>query len=179
MSIRGEMTEWAREVLADPAMVILDTETTGLRGYCCEIAVFDGEQFLLNTLVNPLAPVEPRAREIHQISDAELSAAPVFADICPDLDKILSERRVIVYDAEFDSAVINRELERLGQSPLLYWCHPRSARRVMPGSWECAMRGYSDWYYDMEGARFVKLNGGHRAGEDCKAVISRLQEMAS
>jgi hypothetical protein len=33
--------EWAREVLADPRTVILDTETTGLRGYCCEVAVCD------------------------------------------------------------------------------------------------------------------------------------------
>lgn len=60
-------TEWARAALTDPRAVILDTETTDLHGFICDIAIIrasDGE-VVLNTLVNPCVPIEPGARVIH------------------------------------------------------------------------------------------------------------------
>lgn len=163
--IRSKTTAWAAEVLADPRTAVLDTETTGLHGYVCEIAVVGKDGPLLSTLVNPRAPVEPGARNVHGITDAELVDAPVFADIWPQLEKLLSERRVIIWNAEFDIAVINRELGRLNLPAIALT--------------ECAMRQYSDWYWGMEDGRFMRLNGGHRAGEDCAAVFKRLEEMAA
>ena len=167
--MKADHEDWAREVLADPRTVVLDTETTGLYGYTCEIAVLDGKgEFLLNTLVNPQAPVEPGARRVHGITDEELASAPVFSDVWPKLAPILTGRRIVVWNAEFDSAVIRREVHRLfGDVSGNDW----------PSSWECAMRHYSDWYWDMDDARFMRLNGGHRAGEDCAAVYERLKEM--
>jgi len=163
--IRAKAAAWAAEVLADPRTAVLDTETTGLRGYICEVAVIGREGPLLSTLVNPQVPVEPGARNVHRITDAELTVAPVFADVWPQLEKLLSERRIIIWNAEFDIAVINRELKRLGL--------PAIAQT------EDAMRQYSDWHWGMEDGRFVRLNGGHRAGEDCAAVFERLAEMVA
>ena len=42
-SMKADHEDWAREVLADPKTVVLDTETTGLKGYVCEIAILDGK----------------------------------------------------------------------------------------------------------------------------------------
>lgn len=162
---RSDHEAWARNVLADPKTAVLDTETTGLYGYICEISVFDGEKFLLDTLVNPLAPIEPGAQRIHGLDAGTLTGAVTFTDLWADLSLILASRRIIVWNADFDSAVIRRELARNGATATdLYW--------------ECAMRHYSDWYRDMDDARFMRLNGGHRAGEDCKAVFDRLREMS-
>lgn len=163
---RSDHAAWAREVLADPRTAVLDTETTGLRGYACEVSVYDGSAFLIDTLVNPGVPIEAGAQNVHGLSAEKLADAPPFGEIWEQLDKIIAARRIIVWNADFDSAVIRREIMRL--------------RVAMPSlRWECAMRHYSDWYDDMDDARFKKLDGGHRAGEDCKAVFERLREMAS
>ena len=165
MSARAIEESWAADVLADPRTAVLDTETTGLYGYACEITVMapDGG-LLLNTLINPQAAVEAGARRVHGITDEELSKAPVFADVWPELEAIFDKRRIIIWNAEFDIGVINRELARLGKRAIALT--------------ECAMRHYSDWYWDMDDARWVRLNGGHRAAADCATVYGRLREMA-
>jgi DNA polymerase III epsilon subunit-like protein len=163
--MRSDHEAWAREVLADPRAVVLDTETTGLYGYICELSVFDGKTFPIDTLVNPLAPIEPGAARVHGLTASTVADAPGFGQVWPALSGLLADRRVIAWNAEFDSGVIRRELARL-------------AVDAPPLAWECAMRHYSDWYADMDDARYMRLNGGHRAGQDCMAVFDRLREMA-
>jgi DNA polymerase III epsilon subunit-like protein len=163
---RTDHQAWAREVLADPKTAVLDTETTGLRGYVCEVSVYDGNGFLVDTLVNPQAPIERGAQNVHGLSAEMLATAPKFGEIWEELDKVIAARRIIVWNASFDSTVIRREVQRLG------------GMAVPSLLWECAMQHYSDWYQDMDDAKYMRLNGGHRAGEDCKAVFDRLREMA-
>lgn len=164
MSVRDDNAKWAREVLADPRTAVLDTETTGLRGYTCEISVFDGQAMLLDTLVDPQTPVEAGAARVHGLTAEKLAGSPVFGNLTGLLASLLADRRIIVWNAEFDAGVIRREYARLGQEcPAL--------------PWECAMIRYSDWLFDMEDARYQRLNGGHRAGDDCRAVFARLREM--
>jgi DNA polymerase III alpha subunit (gram-positive type) len=168
--MRTEMEAWAREVLADPKTAVLDTETTGLHGYVCEISVYEAGGALLDTLVNPQAPIELGAQRIHGLTAEKLATARPFGEIWPMLESLLADRRIVVWNAEFDSAVIRRELERLKAG--------EAAIQLALG-WECAMRAYSDWYWDEPDARFMRLNGGHRAAEDCRAVFTRLREMAA
>lgn len=164
--MRKEMHDWAAEVLADPTTAVLDTETTGLHGYICELSIYEASGALLDTLINPQAPVEPGAERIHGLTAEKLASARTFGDIWPQLESILAGRRIIVWNADFDRAVLRRELARLGA-------------QMPAATWECAMRAYSDWYWDAPDSRFMKLNGGHRAGEDCRAVFTRLREMAA
>jgi DNA polymerase III epsilon subunit-like protein len=144
---------------------VLDTETTGLRGFACEVSVYDGSEFPIDTLVNPKALIEAGAQKVHGLTAEMLAGSPEFGEIWGALGQVIADRRVIVWNASFDSGVIRREVERLGLP-------------VPPMPWECAMARYSDWYYDERNSRFMRLNGGHRAGEDCKAVFDRLREMA-
>lgn len=58
----AELEEWAREVLADPDTVILDTETTGLEddARIVDLAVLTvAGDVLVNTLVDPGEPIPP------------------------------------------------------------------------------------------------------------------------
>ena len=165
--------EWAAEVLADPRTVVLDTETTGLRGYICELSILDPTgTFLFDRILNPEAVVEAGARDVHGITDEEIAGAPTFAYAWPAIKQSLTGRRVIVYNADFDNAVFRRELHR----------REIDAPAIVTG-WECAMRRYAQWrgeWDDYHGHyRWQRLNGGHRAGEDCKAVYDRLREMAA
>src|SRR5579862_3701990 len=78
-------SRWAAEVLADPAAVVLDTETTGLgEDYIVEIAVLDtAGRTLLDTLVNAQVPIPAEASAIHGIEDQDVAGSPVFAGIWP------------------------------------------------------------------------------------------------
>lgn len=168
MDVKKMGTAWARGVLADPRTAVLDTETTGLEGYACEISLLavDGTR-LLDTLLNPLVPIEPGAQAIHGLSAEKLATEPTFAVVWPKLAPFIESRRIIVYNASFDSKVIMRELARIGALP------------PAPPKWECAMIGYSNWRAGQYDARWLKLNGGHRAADDCLATIECLREMAN
>src|SRR5260370_25669579 len=119
----SEHENWAREVLADPRTAVLDTETTGLHGYACEISVYDGKAFLLDTLVNPEAPIEPGTQRIHGLTAEKLADAPALGKVWPALDGILASRRISGGNAEFDSGVIHRERAR-----------PQMSRPPLPGA---------------------------------------------
>jgi DNA polymerase III epsilon subunit-like protein len=150
---------------------VLDTETTDLEGYACDIAVLDmSGVVLLDTILNAAAPVNPQARAAHGITDEQMAAAPKFAAIWPQLRNILHDRRIVTWNAPFDMSIVRRDVLRIGEpDPAL--------------TWECAMRWHAQWVGDWDEHhqhwRWSRLNGGHRAASDCRAVIERLKEMAN
>lgn len=103
--------EWARRMLASDAL-ILDTETTDLHGYVCEIGIIRMDGTLVyEQLINPQTP--NRASHIHGITDAMVWSMPTFADIELELRRLLHGRTVVVYNAMYDSGVLEREIQRL------------------------------------------------------------------
>jgi hypothetical protein len=175
---RAAAAEWARAALADDRAVILDTETTDLRGYIVDIAIIratDGE-VLMNTLVDPCTPIHPEAFAVHGIQDADVVEAPTFAGLWPELRVQLEGRRVLVYNASYDAGRIGAELDRTT------FVGPQSLREQL-GTWECIMLQHAQWvgeWNDYHGNyRWHKLTGGdHRALGDCRAARARLIEMA-
>lgn len=182
---RAAAAEWARAALADDRAVILDTETTDLRGYIVDIAIIratDGE-VLVNTLLNPDRPIEPGARAVHGISDADVAGAPTFEAIWPWLIGKIAGRRVLVYNAEYDRARLQQEMNRRILTAAAV--DGRDLRGELPdlGTWECIMLQHAQWvgeWNDYHGNyRWHKLTGGdHRALGDCRAARARLIEMA-
>lgn len=195
---RADAASWAAEVLADPAAVVLDTETTGLDGaYLVEIAIVAGDgRVLLESLVNPGVPIPAEVIEIHGITDNMVRDAPTFAELLPRIEAALTGRRVVIYNAEFDKGIIHAELCRL-------WCGPDAHRDWnAPGRWEaeqacrdrldawtsrvparieCAMEEHSRWFGEWhpywQDYTWQRLGGGHRAAGDCRAVLDRLRQM--
>lgn len=200
--------QWARKALEDPACVVLDTETTGLHDSArvVEIAVLgiDGT-VLLDSLVNPQVPVPVEATHIHGITDAMVATAPTFSDLLVPLTSALHGRKVVIYNRDFDKRRLAIELHHHYSARYVNLEKPRNGRRrVHPAArawlaaqaWEdCAMQAYAEWYgdwtWDYEARddeplyrqgdyRWQKLPGaGHRAADDCRAVIEVLKEMAS
>lgn len=172
---------WARSIMDDRRAVFLDTETTGL-GKSAEIvdlAVVDvSGEILIDTLVRPSIRIPPEATAIHRIRDADVVHAPGWRDIAAEMYALLSERIVVVYNANFDRAMIWQCCERWGTA----WCE---------SDWRCAMRAYaayrSQWLAGKQRPRWYKLPdaalsfgiapGGHRARADaevCRAVVAAM-----
>ncbi len=129
---RREVCRWAYQLLRRTDWVLIDTETTGLSGVVCEIAVVAGDgTILFHSLVNPECLVSEKARGIHGISDEELATAPTLPEIWPQLQEALRDRVILVaYNASFDRA-------RLAQSAGHYHLQD------LTQEWECAMEAYA------------------------------------
>jgi hypothetical protein len=179
---------WAADALADPDVVVLDTETTGVHDTACVVdlaVVTSAGEVLLNTLVNPGpgVPIPSAATDVHGITDAMVDGAPAFAEILPALTAALAGRRVLIYNAPYDTGVLRWELTRhydvLGDP-----APAESAAAWLAGlAVDDVMVPYSDWVgewddYHQEN-RWQPLGGDHRALGGCRAVLRRLAEMSA
>ncbi len=100
-----------------PRAVFLDTETTGLGpgDEIIEIAVVDHQGVvLLDTLLSPTVPVSAGAIEVHGLQDADLLRFPSFPDILPQLAAILRDHVVVIYNADFDIAMLEQTARAYG-----------------------------------------------------------------
>lgn len=163
------VARWARDMLIPGAAVILDTETTGLPGRVCELAVIDAAtgETLLNTLVNPGVPIEPEAQAVHGISDEAVAGAPTFDQVWPALLEVTKGRTVLAYNSDFDQDVVCGHAEALGLDP------GRLARRK---TWGCIMVNRTAWLRQW---KWVRLDGGHRALGDTLKARDVLLEMTA
>uniref|UniRef100_UPI003F4990CA exonuclease domain-containing protein n=1 Tax=Amycolatopsis sp. CA-096443 TaxID=3239919 RepID=UPI003F4990CA len=192
---RASAAAWAAGALADPALVVLDTETTGLLdgpdpAHTVEITVLDrDETALLDTLVHPMMPIPASATAIHGITDAMVAEAPTFSEILPELTRVLAGRRVVIYNQGFDRGILARDLDRhhRAHNPITdpdawYYRHPEAERWMETLRTECAMQRYAAWFGDWSDYHgsytWQPLGGGHRAHGDCVATLAALRRMA-
>ncbi|MEU6965135.1 3'-5' exonuclease [Streptomyces chrestomyceticus] len=160
----GKVTREARELLEPDAAVILDTETTDLYGRTVEIAVIDAAtgKKLMDTLVNPGAPISDGARWVHGITDEMVADARPFEKTLPRLRKVTKDRTICAYNAEFDRTVILGDIRRADKKPL--HLEPED-------NWYCLMQAYADW---LGSHRWLRLGGSHRALGDCQSARDML-----
>ncbi len=117
--------------LTSVAIVILDTETTGLdvatdriieigavRITCGHMDTEDQFQ----KLVNPGMPIPPRSTEIHGITDDDVTGAEDFRPAIDAFTRWVGEAVVIGYSLGYDLAILKAECARHG----LPWRAPRS-----------------------------------------------------
>lgn len=135
--------------------IFLDTETTGLNNgiqldEVVQIGIVDAEcKTLLNTLVKPtLATPTDEALAVCGITREALETAPAFADIAPELTRILTDASlVLIYNAPFDVRVLMNS----------YW----AAGLLMPVfEYQCVMQAYATAYgqpHETHGTRSQKL----------------------
>jgi DNA polymerase-3 subunit epsilon len=168
--------DWARSVLKKwKKYVILDTETTGIKGAdeIIQIAVIDlMGTVLFNENIRPSKKkrIAAEAIAVHGISMKSLEGCPTFADLEKPLKKAIGRRTIISYNAEFD-ARLYRQTYQLAGGFL-----PR-------GEWECAMLQYArfigEWNSYYNSYKWQKLDGGdHTALGDCLATLEVIRVMA-
>ncbi|WP_234444721.1 exonuclease domain-containing protein [Streptomyces sp. NRRL F-525] len=184
---------WAAAALADPNVVVLDTETTGLHGEAriVEIGVLSsGGEVLLDTLLNPGEPIPADATELHGITDSMVSSAPVFGDVLVRLGELLGGKRVLIYNDEFDVGRLRHELTlyyldcsagEATEDEAAAWARGQATAWLDAVHCEDVMIPYSDWVGDWSeyhgNNTWQPLNGGHRAVGDCRAVLDCLRSM--
>ncbi len=168
---RQSAQELAMRLLNYPEAIILDTETTDLNGYIVELAVISMQgEILYHNRLNPLVAVNPRAAQVHHITDADLASFPTFAEEADTLRGLLQNKLICAYNASFDQQILENECRRLGQDWGL--------------SWQCLMKPYSAWVGEWNPQRgdyrWQKLPAGdHSALGDCFAALKILRQMAS
>lgn len=97
--------------------LIIDTETTGLAedSEIVEIAILSiSGTVLLNTLIKPIKPIDPKATAIHGITDEMVKDAPYFSDIAAVLYHIIKNKTLVGHNVAFDVARLKFELSRCG-----------------------------------------------------------------
>jgi len=177
---RDAAIEWARLVLADPNVVILDTETTGLGGndQIIQISIMgmNGSE-ILNEMIQPTVPINPDAQRVHGISRKMLEDKPFFPDIYPRIVEATYQKDVIIYNAEFDVRMLRQSCEAFRDN-----CVPPGI--VWETEFDCAMINYAQFcgeWNDYRGSfRWQRLPGGdHSAMGDCKATLEVIRMMAA
>lgn len=171
----AKFRDWATR----PDVVVLDTETTGLKGHAIEIGVCRvGGEVLFDTLVKNAEPIEPGALRVHGITEERLTTAPSFRWVAPQLRDVLAGQTVCIFNAEFDYAVLRRTRREQGfPRPVL----PRSQTA-------CVMLAYAvlagDYDPEEQGYRLVSLAraaaamGVARQGEAHRALGDALTTAA-
>ena len=137
MDDRAKAVQIARKWMQDNPL-FLDNETTGLDGQAeiCELSILDTTgSILMDTLIRPLQPIPQEATDIHGITNKIVAEAPIFAEVLPELQKILYGRKVIIYNLTYDLRLIEQSAKAYGLNPDLNYetCY-------------CAMRLYAQFY---------------------------------
>ncbi|MBZ0301644.1 MAG: 3'-5' exonuclease [Anaerolineae bacterium] len=176
-----------KQMIRQGEFVVLDTETTGLqRGEIVQIAIVDAQdQVLLDTLVKPVNPIPYEVVRIHGITDAHVANAPTWGDITAQVETILHDRDVVVYNAVFDRKMMHQSAAAL-RLPKTDW---KTFSR-----WWCAMEAYAEEFAGSRGGgwgrpRFHKLGnaarhygipvvGAHNALGDARMTLAVVQAMA-
>lgn len=173
----------ARQILADRPL-FLDTETTGLdaRAEIVEIALIDHDgALLLESLVKPTRRIPRDATRVHGIDDRMVAGAPTWAELWPQVQTLLSGRRVGIYNAEFD-------LRMIAQSHAAH----RVSDTTAGSNAFCIMKLYAEFFGERgsygnykwqsldKAARQcgISLPNSHRAGADARLARAVLEFMA-
>lgn len=184
---RTYASSWAHTALALPKLVILDTETTGQSWHggqdeIVEICVIDKAGTpLINTLVHPHGPIHPDAARVSGITDDLVAGAPSFDAVAEVLANILRGRGVIIYNASYDTPLLQIEFVRCDcafppcnvRCAMLAYAAYRQIPGRQPGEYKrhkltdaCAHEG------------IVPSQKAHRALADCLATLDLLRCMA-
>ena len=104
--------------------IVLDTETTGLSvkdGHriveigCIELDNLVPTKNVFHCYLNPERKVSEKAFEVHGYSDEFLSDKKRFFEIVDTFLDFISDKKIVIHNAEFDISHLNNELSLIGK----------------------------------------------------------------
>ena len=107
--------------------IVLDTETTGLSvkdGHriveigCIELEDLIPTKKIFHCYINPERKVSEKAFEVHGYSDEFLSDKKKFSEIVDDFLEFITDKKIIIHNAEFDIGHLNNELSLIGKDKI-------------------------------------------------------------
>lgn len=174
LALHMEGTRWARRLLKHRRFSCLDTETTSVNiaAEMTEVGIIDGRgEVLCSTLVKPLGEMSSGAISQTGITAEMLKDAPTLKKVHAKIQAALDIHPVLlIYNAEFDLRILNQSTYQVGLPEF-----------KMPKVLDLMLR-FSPWVGDWNARHgdfsWPRLDGGHRAVGDCRAMISLLEKMA-
>jgi DNA polymerase III subunit epsilon len=150
--------------------VFLDTETTGLDGNAeiIEICVIDHDGVvLIDTFVKPIRSIPFDAMRIHGISNDMVANAPSWAQAWPQVEAVLQNRYVAIYNDDFDIRMIKQSHRGSG----IAWQPPYS-RSLDVMKLYAEFSGLSRWVsLEAAGSQCnIPLPNSHRALADTRLL---------
>ncbi|NTU63010.1 MAG: 3'-5' exonuclease [Chloroflexi bacterium] len=165
--------------------VYLDTETTGLKDHdqIVEICLLDHDgSIAFESLVKPTVNIPLDATRVHHITDALVSAAPAWPEIWPQVETLLAERRIAIYNAEYDLRLLKQSHRVHGlvwSTPLSYFCIMKLYAQFR-GDWNSRAGNYR--WHSLDDARWqcgLNLPNAHRAHADTLLARAVLHHVAA
>jgi DNA polymerase III epsilon subunit-like protein len=119
---RAAAIAWARSIAnatqIDAPVYCLDTETTGTGkdDVVLQIGICNLRgDIIMDTLVHPgRTPIHPKAQETHGISIEMLADAPTFPEIWDQLEPLLREGTLVIYNSAFDTLLLEQSARQYG-----------------------------------------------------------------
>lgn len=120
----------------------LDTETTDKsNAEVVQIGIIDDTgKVLINALVKPVYPISPGAISVHHIEPEMLVDAPEWGVVWPQVQEIVKDHLVVMYNKTFDTNTIAHSGNRRGLTTDL-----ESVCQCV-----CAMNLYADYYAEWD-----------------------------
>ena len=177
---KEEAILWAKERLADPNTLIVDTETTGILSRDPETKIVSLSmintkgQVVLAGLVNPERPIPLEVQKIHGIDDRDVKHAMPWSVIGDIAAYQMAGKHIVAYNAGFDVHLMVHLLGVYGVP-------------VPEFDVSCAMEYYSqfigEWSRsksDYKWQRLPKLAYGkaHDSLVDCQSTLLLLKKMS-
>lgn len=185
LSARSEAIRIASEKLALRPLY-LDTETTGNgpMDEVVQIGIVDEEgRAIFESLVRPVGKVSPEARRVHGIGDELLAAAPRWMAIWPQVEALLEDRVVGVYNADFDLRMIRQSNEkyrlRWTADGAGFFCIMKLYAKFY-GEWNPRSRDYKWQSLENAGRQCaIALPNSHRTSADAELARAVLHHIAA
>ncbi len=107
--------------------IVLDTETTGLSikdGHriveigCIELENLIPTKKIFHCYLNPERKVSDSALKVHGYTDEFLSDKKKFLEIADDFLDFISNKKIVIHNAEFDIGHLNNELSLINKNPI-------------------------------------------------------------
>ncbi|CDG20611.1 putative DNA-directed DNA polymerase [Xenorhabdus poinarii G6] len=172
------------EQLLKEDIIILDTETTGLKNddEIIEISIINAEgDILLNTLIKPQKKIPLDAIKIHGITNEDVQHEPMWSDIYKKYREIVKGKTVIIYNKSYDTKIIRQTCKK----------YELPTPRIKS---ECAMLLYAEYYGEINKRtgdyKWHKLTDAihdnklevsgeaHRALTDARMTLELMKRMA-
>lgn len=165
--------------------LFLDTETTGVRSTAeiIEISLLDHNgEVLLDSLVRPRQLIPPESTMVHGISNVMVATAPTWAELWPQVQAILENRSIGIYNADFDLRLIKQSHQQHGLLWPTVQFDPFCIMQLYAqfyGEWDTHRNAYRWQSLEKAGHRFhIPLTNSHRAKDDALLARAVLHHIA-
>lgn len=179
------MFDFAEKRLPEIPVVVIDTETTGLRPAFGHRVVELGAVRLeswevvaeLSEVINPGRDIPADVSAIHNIYNEDVANAPTFEQLMPRLNSFIDGALLVAHNARFDADFLGMEYH------IANFRHGLSAS--LPNPWLCTLTLAREFFHFRRNnlsiiaqSLGVKMGRAHRALSDVYMTMRVLKEMA-